>query len=1773
MKIGDLINVPDIQRVIQLVDADSEDSRTTDGLLATFVITDEIESHLSGFFQSLENAHGTGCFLKGHYGSGKTHFLSFLSLLLKDSRNRERYLPEALHIPRLAGKKYLVISIPLFLFPGAQSLEEIVLHTCEEALRRKLGRMEILAEKTKLLEHFNNYVLPQAPEFLAAHHLDESSWELLESNDPREAAAMALSYLDSLKSNPLRLHYDRRSAFETLSGLMREEHIDGLVLIIDELSEFLKSKPGERDFNEDVRFLQFMGEWAAHEPLWIIASLQEGIEEVGYIEQNLYKRIKDRYPLRFNLTNRHLESLLEKRVLIKKPGSRPIISALHKKLMAAFPYLDATEEYFYKIYPVHPRTLGMLENLMGLFSQHRGVVDFLHTRVKGDSSRNIPGLMEETHEHLLTCDAIFDHFTDKIRETAEIAPYYHVAFRYLAGDIPVIFEKERDRALALKLVKIMILTELSPLEKRKSAKLLADLVLERLSSLDHSVNYDYVRENILDRLVEESSYVKKEPHPSLPPIETIYHVDLATNINQVTNARTKEWLRKCEKSARLWMSILSEVNINQLPFPEFISGEPAHYTMKWDNTPREGWIRLGDITTLDLKALQSLEKSLSTSEKEFVLLIGIPLETEKQLEYLKTILFHFRESPHAPVILGWIPKELDGRDQEAILTTYAHMQLREEASRKPEEREIEQHLDTLLQKEKAWLRETVSSSYFAGAFYDLTGKIPFAFLEYGFLPLPMLLARLFAPALQKKYPLHQEIKPHGDAFHQHQLEKASAMLFERGKIAVRDAEDAGVSEAIESSFIPLGIAKRSSGSFHLAADPSKNKFLAEYMRYVIPGKSTSLQDIYIKMRKGPYGVIRPLFYLATAALMQAGYLTPYNEGHLVSAPSLKKLYSFSIDSLSEGKILEKELQASLPLASFLWGDEVEIAPFTMSVQRLLWDRALKGLERFFHSVNECEKLLERYRGYQVFSCLSYDEISETLAIMREFADSVPRGLESRKGLEKILCYLREHGDFQERYRQYQKYVQFFSTQIEYFQRMRGILANPGLHIPSTAPFEKLWKKKNTLMESLQNLKDLLLNDAWEKHYADFNEFLQEYREEYLAGHDRFYHHEYFARWSALRSSPEYGILAKFSRLFSLQVEHDMIRIHRILESLPQECRRPVREELALSAHCSCGFKLSDVPEGMPPDRIEKLMKKGIDEYLEALQAPEVLEKINLYMDGLRQVGRTELIGHIRKVLVAKGKTVAELSSYLYDEVLSSLNKALAGSLLVVERDIDSLYDEIAGRKFSRVKLKEVVDRWMKGDEVKDVSEDTFIHIISRKNRNEHMLWDGYHPAKEVIREEGERFLEAFWVSWILGKYTDVSHPAWLSSRYRVDMNGIARIVQVGDEALSLHNRHDDLALVEKKLTESGEAESLLKEILPEEQSRDFLITLLQDENSFRFLQQRAVSLMVKGMHDERSGAGGLLAHLETVGVNNIRSPLAVVKEYLTIIACLEESGHEGNLINRYVQYISPMSYLLEKIKSEQVRSELFPGGILKNLEKKVAERIREYTREFGARIKDAGEPSVKDFIPGIFIPRREKGTPAFILIFDGMRWDLWQHLSSSFFSAFPCHRAEINTLIALQPTDTSTNRPHLICAPMEECEGEIAGEKFSLIVSGETPGKQSLVEHFILEDTTPVKVIHFNLIDEALHKSKAPLFTLYGEITREMEDMVFPLLRKIPGDAPVFILSDHGFTSEPRKKSPYFHGGSTPFEMIIPCVTLTPGEDTSRKSSLPGPVAGRHHGS
>ncbi len=413
--ISDLVGVRPHPTVVRMEDIEGAGAGW---ICESYCITGEVGRHLDALRAVLTRATGCGMFVVGQYGSGKSHFLA--------------YITQKLRVGSLVPQPVDVVPVSLLHYKGRTPLED--------AVGEALG---IAAEGA-----------------------------------------------------------DRRAAWSNRFGDVGR----GTLLVLDELSEFLRSKPDPRSFNEDVRFLQFLGEWAQGTRFWVLAAVQEQIEHMGDLEQGSYRKIKDRFPIRFLLTPAHVRDLIAESILVKKEGYAEAVAALASRLREAFPWSPFGVEDFCALYPLHPATLELLEEVRERFSQARGVVDFTVAQLSGDPARGIAPFLEQPFGSLISPDAVVAHFQDLFEIQPEFLPLAQQVLPYYRKSLPGLF-KERARAeLAGRLLRLLILTYLSPSREGLSARDAAAWLLYKGSRLDPERNMETV-EGVLRTLAEEGRYV------------------------------------------------------------------------------------------------------------------------------------------------------------------------------------------------------------------------------------------------------------------------------------------------------------------------------------------------------------------------------------------------------------------------------------------------------------------------------------------------------------------------------------------------------------------------------------------------------------------------------------------------------------------------------------------------------------------------------------------------------------------------------------------------------------------------------------------------------------------------------------------------------------------------------------------------------------------------------------------------------------------------------------------------------------------------------------------------------------------------------------------------------------------------------------------------------------------------------------------------------------------------------------------------------------------
>ncbi len=183
------------------------------------------------------------------------------------------------------------------------------------------------------------------------------------------------------------------------------------------------------------------------------------------------------------------------------------------------------------------------------------------------------------------------------------------------------------------------------------------------------------------------------------------------------------------------------------------------------------------------------------------------------------------------------------------------------------------------------------------------------------------------------------------------------------------------------------------------------------------------------------------------------------------------------------------------------------------------------------------------------------------------------------------------------------------------------------------------------------------------------------------------------------------------------------------------------------------------------------------------------------------------------------------------------------------------------------------------------------------------------------------------------------------------------------------------------------------------------------------------------------------------------------------------------------------------------------------------------------------------FLPRLLKPHWDhlKGPKAIILVFDGMRTDAWDE----FLRPVLEERYELvsnQTGSAILPTETELSRKAISAGKLPEEFPPGSRRESELLKAwlkenlGFTPDFQIVRDSdteasgMVVRYVSPrLEYIVFNFTDENLHHNQNELALIYRSVVREIvQQEVRSVLRDLPDDALIFVVSDHGFSPMPK---------------------------------------------
>jgi len=628
----------------------------------------------------------------------------------------------------------------------------------------------------------------------------------------------------------------------------------------------------------------------------------------------------------------------------------------------------------------------------------------------------------------------------------------------------------------------------------------------------------------------------------------------------------------------------------------------------------------------------------------------------------------------------------------------------------------------------------------------------------------------------------------------------------------------------------------------------------------------------------------------------------------------------------------------------------------------------------------------------------------------------------------------------------------------------------------------------------------------------------------------------------------------------ISVEHDFRTIDQEITSiLVHRCRLSPQDQLQLQPVCKCGYRLGERHSFRPLKKLQEEIDLGIRETFEAIKSPAIQERIIPYLESLDSVGKGNEANAIRRFfdLSPKQEGFLDLVEHaLTSQVIQAVNQAFRGKVVVVKRDLDSLYRSLVHRKYTISRTRKIISQWL---EAEDLPEDTFVHFfganrIQSRDRTEDLFREFIESSPDyalsLYRELGyPEMTSAMVTSLWAGQYS--VPPARLTEIFPFLKRGGNEgelIEALADLCTSLRSKNPALfdSLVSQFEPDPAIIQtlwSLIPSASPEE--------IFQKETVLPgILKQAFERILGAEQKNEAPPTPPQPGPENTKATSAFQEHKALMEKALA--ACSELQGNaeilkglastnQGNFQRweiLYLDRIASLPFLMSDLHDVLERLSVTTQPFLRKHEIRIKEKLRNISDSFGRfcqehmkewESSDDNRPLMVQDVP--FLLRKKRGVPDYnklrYVLMDGMRWDLWQAIRKGFFGKMEQHFRVVRegALWAHLPTDTPTQLSHFENA-LKASDPNRAPEDALLKVSG---------------------------IDERIHTEKGSLTHLFANIVRYLEiDLAFRIKEMASGTLLV-IFSDHGFVENPHFKpadkydSPrYTHGGDSPFEVIVP---------------------------
>jgi hypothetical protein len=605
------------------------------------------------------------------------------------------------------------------------------------------------------------------------------------------------------------------------------------------------------------------------------------------------------------------------------------------------------------------------------------------------------------------------------------------------------------------------------------------------------------------------------------------------------------------------------------------------------------------------------------------------------------------------------------------------------------------------------------------------------------------------------------------------------------------------------------------------------------------------------------------------------------------------------------------------------------------------------------------------------------------------------------------------------------------------------------------------------------------------------------------------------------------------------------------------------------------------------DALIAVAQRGVVQHLAQLDQPELRSRLEKAAADLESLGQNEAAADLQRMLqFASAPERADptaLGHLLAGSVHGLLRQVLRGGEVVARRDLAALREDLAGRRYPRRRLLELLRAWVDGPE--GLGEQAIVEVEDSAEGPSAgaARWSGQGPTVDVLQARFpalaaqlpfDRPAEAFWLAaW----WRQRPHPpAWLPAQL---LEGSGGLQDAARALLGEAGPRRELAELDAKVQEGTLLGDQVEAALDlGRQSAVGVMSVLLEERTLRLPVRLAAAELLRRVAADLPLAERLpseaLARLATehglladADLRPLDAALAAARSLAAVERDLGSTTAARLVEEVYPVLVAPVTDRLSEAIAGWPLLGAPPDGMTA-LEGAASRVLGEVEQVFADLSRGGFQGCLQLWQVGerVIAPLLHAHGRVAVLLVDGMRADLWLRLRGPLAEALPQRHLRERWAVVTAPTRTaeavtSLARGRPVAAGEVEEHGELPapfahlGYQTGLLVGADRDRRtQDLLD--LWRDGPPLSVAVATGVDERLHHSPVDLAALLTESVAALKRAVLPTLQALPAGVPLVVMADHGFRENRSwgrgAVDRYAHGGPSVAESVVPVAVLEP---------------------